>query len=72
MNVKNLKQWLADKKDDAIVEVIVHNRAVDFSLCLEGNSEGCDDYDSVDFYVDELCQSENVQEREAAAGGMIR
>lgn len=59
MNVGELKKWLADKKDDATVDVVAHNRSYDFSLCLGGGSDGGDnDYTEVSFYVDELCQNE--------------
>ena len=59
MNVGELKQWLANKKDEAIVEVIAHNKAYAFSMTLGGGSDGGNnDYTEVGFYVDELCQSE--------------
>ena len=69
MTVGELKKWLADKKDDATVEVIANNRAYEFSMTLGGGVDcevWCDrSYDSVGFYVDELCQSERAQPRES-------
>lgn len=63
MNVGELKKWLADKKDNATVEVVAHNRGYgNFSLCLGGGSDGGSDYSSVAFWVDELCL-DNEQER---------
>lgn len=61
MNVADLKQWLANKKDDALVEVIAHNRAYDFTMTTGGGVDGGgeNNYDSIGFYVDELCQNES-------------
>lgn len=62
MKVADLKKWLSDKKDNAEVGVIAHNKSYNFSLCLGGGSDGGDnDYTEVSFYVDELCQSEKFK-----------
>lgn len=70
MNVGELKKYLADKKDDAAVEVIAHNRSYQFTMSLGGGvdcEQWCDrSYDSVGFYVDELMgNSETAQPRES-------
>jgi len=68
MNVAELKLYLADKKDDATVVVVAHNRDYEFTMSLGGGvdcEEWCDrSYDTVGFYVDELMgQSESAQPR---------
>jgi len=69
MNVAELKLYLADKKDDATVVVVAHNRYYEFTMSLGGGVDcesWCDrSYDSVGFYVDELCQNERAQPRES-------
>lgn len=62
MNVADLKKWLSNKKEDAKVDVVAHNKSYDFSLCLGGGCDGSDDYTEVSFYVDELCQNERLKE----------
>jgi hypothetical protein len=66
MNVRELKQWLVNKKDDATVVVVAHNRDYEFTMSLGGGCDGGGDnnYDSIGFYVDELCQSEKEQNNE--------
>ena len=68
MTVAELKRFLADKKDDATVVVVAHNRYYEFTMSLGGGAdceEWCDrSYDSVGFYVDELCQNETAQPQE--------
>lgn len=67
MNVGELKKWLADKKDDAVVEVVAHNRGYgNFSMCLGGRSDGGDDndYTTVEFWIDELCLRDLEQEEQ--------
>ena len=69
MTVAELKYYLADKKDDATVVVVAHNRHYEFTMSLGGGVDcepGCDrSYDTVGFYVDELCQNESAQPRES-------
>jgi hypothetical protein len=69
MTVGELKRYLADKKDDATVVVVAHNRDYAFTMSLGGGvdcEEFCDrSYDTVGFYVDELCQNERAQPQES-------
>ena len=62
MKVKDLFDKLADFNLEAEVNVIAPNQSYDFSICWGGNSdaEGTpkEDTSGVNFYVDELCQSE--------------
>ena len=56
MTVAELKRYLADKKDDAIVVVVAHNRDYEFTRSLGGGVD-CEKwydriYDTVGFYVD--------------------
>lgn len=70
MTVAELKLYLADKKDDATVVVVAHNRDYEFTMSLGGGVDcesWCDrSYDTVGFYVDELMnQNESAQPRES-------
>jgi hypothetical protein len=61
MKVKELRKKLKEYNQDADVDVIVYNRQQNFSLCFGGCDGGTKlTADSVSFYVDELCQSEVV------------
>jgi hypothetical protein len=69
MTVAELKLYLADKKDDATVVVVAHNRDYEFTMSLGGGvdcEKWCDrSYDTVGFYVDELCHCERAQPQES-------
>lgn len=62
MNVKELIQKLQEYNPDALVDIVVHNRSQEFSICF-GSSDGVTkEYcDSVSFYVDALCQNERAE-----------
>ena len=59
MTIKELITKLKDYNLHANVEIIVHNRVVDFSITY-GDNEGVTkgNCSTVGFYVDELCGSE--------------
>lgn len=71
MKVSDLRKYLSDKKSDAKIEVIAHNKAYKFSMSLGGGCDGGegDNYDSVLFYVGELCESETGETEKI--GGII-
>jgi hypothetical protein len=59
MKLKELIKKLSEYNPEAKVNVISNNRPYEFSITY-GNFEGCEKYncDYVDFYVDETCESE--------------
>ena len=61
MTVKNLIKELLDYNMDAEVKVIAHCQKYDYSITI-GGSEGVEKNNTkeVSFYVDELCNNENI------------
>lgn len=63
MTIRELIKKLGEYNPEARVDVIAHNRSEEFSIVF-GGAEGDtkETTDSVSFYVDQLCDSEQEAE----------
>jgi len=64
MDIGDLRKRVAYLSPEMRVNVVAHNKTFDFSISFGGGSDGGDDFDTLCFYVDELCQSERSTQKE--------
>ncbi len=68
MNIGDLRSKLAYLSHGMKINVIAHNKSFDFSISFgSGSDGGGNNFDTLSFYVDELCQSEKAAQKPSAS-----